>query len=172
MSKKIKLSILSIISIVILACFTLIVSAISTSGIIASATLKTGQDTNFSQITMTSSYDVPSSGDVGGYFYKTSVGMPESFVQSTNRRGNFTLIEKDTIFSANDIAAYYTGYFSINSSGLYRMNSYSRIDLTAPIDIDDTNTVELFLQVNIDAINGDSSNNVPSGLFNYQFWIQ
>lgn len=42
------------------------------------------------------------------------------------------------------------------------MNSYSRIDLTAPIDIEDTNTVELFLQVNIDVINGDSSNNVPS----------
>jgi hypothetical protein len=124
------------------------------------------------EIQLLCSYTHPSSGDAGIYFYQPSAGLSASFIHSNNRRGTIMLAEKDDEwFNYDDIVTYYIGYFSTGSDGIYSMYTYGRQEAySTPTTIEDDNMLELYLKVNIDIVQGDTSNNVPVGLFRYRVW--
>ena len=110
-------------------------------------------------------------GDVGVYFYTSSVGMPNGFVCSTSRTGEIELKEDDgSWFNENETARKTTGYFAYDNSGRYRMTSY-KITYTNSSCIESNKTAELYLRIKINTISGDTTKNVPEGLFGYQLWV-
>lgn len=110
-------------------------------------------------------------GDVGVYFYASSVGMPNGFIRSSNRTGEIELKEDDSSwFDENETARKITGYFAYDNSGRYRMTSY-KITYTNSSCIEPNKTVELYLRIKINTISGDTTKNVPEGLFGYQLWV-
>lgn len=133
-----------------------------------SETMQTGSATEFDVIVIDTSYDEPYSGDVGIYFYRTSVGLPESFIYSTERTGTIELMEEDA-WSSSDLVAIYTGSFSTNSDGLYRMNTYGRT-YDSSVGIESDSEVDLYLVVEIERMGQDTSRNVPASLFAYTVW--
>lgn len=119
---------------------------------------------------MTTSYGQVYGGDVGMYFYETSVGMPKSFVKSNSRTVEFELKENDP-GNTNEVARKYIGYFETRTDGIYQPVRYS-ISYTNCDCIESNSTVELYYRMKVDTISGDSSKNVPSGIAKFKYWIE
>ena len=125
----------------------------------------------FWDIKMTSAFSEPDSGNVGVYFFYTDVGLAEEvFEWDPERTGRIRVYEAD-LNNGDDIVVDYIGYFS-EKSGLYRMNTYGRAEYYSdPEVLEYESGLELYISVNIESHDKDTTRNVPAGLFCYQFWV-
>ena len=123
-------------------------------------------------ISLTGTNSTVYGGDVGIYFYSSSVGMPSSFNYSSSRTALIELKEDDdSSGNTNEPARKYTGYFRVDSSGLYRITSYANT-YTNSNAIETNRTVELYMRIKVGVLSGDTSKNVPNGLFKYKIWVE
>lgn len=123
-----------------------------------------GVDSNV--VAITASTSKVYGGDVGVSFYATSVGMPVSFVRSSDRTIDIELKEKDPF--SNCVVRQYVGYFSIKN-GLYRVPTYTTTYTNAGC-VEDNSVLELYMRFKVNTISGDTSKNVPEGLIIYEMW--
>lgn len=153
----------------------IVAEARSLSSYYDSLACETGTWTSFEdsqKVSMTSQFSEPDSGNAGVYFFYSDVGLPEDmFEWDETRIGEIRLYEAD-YKNDDDIVVDYIGYFSIRDNGLYRMNTYSRSEYYgSPADLEYESGLELYISVRIQSHIDDSTENVPAGLFCYQFWV-
>ena len=120
---------------------------------------------------MSSSFSEVYGGDVGMYFYTTSVGMSKAYVRSNSRTVEIQLKEEDPGCNENELVRKYIGYFSTKSDGIYQPTTFS-CTYTNPECVENNSIVELYYRMNVDRIGGDTSRNVPSGILRFKFWIE
>lgn len=113
-----------------------------------------------------SSYSHVCGGDIGTWFYTSSVGLQSGFYRSSSRKLYVDLYEKDD--SSTSKARSYTGTFS-EENGVYRPRVYS-ITYTNSSEVESDGRLELFIKFKVGTNSQDKSTAVPSGLFNYKFW--
>ena len=118
-------------------------------------------------LTYSSSYDHLCGGDVGLWFYYTTVGLQASFVQSTSRVVDLEQFEKDS--SGSTKTRHYQGHFDNNNIGSYQP-TYFTLTYTNSGTIEDDGTVELYFKYKVGKIYGDTSTAVPSGIMKYAHW--
>ena len=124
---------------------------------------------------LTSQFANPDSGNVGVYFYVTSFCMPDGFVRNTNRTITIMLMEEDKSSAdgyEDDQVCKYIGTFGRDSEGDYRVISYERVELYPIAEIIEyAPGVELYIDAKVQWKLGDTTNNIPSGLLYYRYWI-
>ncbi len=131
-------------------------------------------------VSLSATSDYPSSGDCGAYFFYVNVGLDTDYVWSTSRTWTLRVMEADGailgIGSADDPAVDYTGWFHVNSSGLYRLTGFTRVpildDNNEPVIVEDTSGVELYAKVHVDMLYGDGDSTIEAGFFRYNLWVE
>ena len=106
-------------------------------------------------------------GDVGIWFYVSSVGLQSSFQQSSSREVYIDQYEKDS--NSHTCSRKYVGYFG-QMNGLNCPVSYGNT-YTNPSTIENDGGVEMNCSFKVTAIAGDTSTAVPAGLIPYRHWI-
>lgn len=91
---------------------------------------------------MSSSFKEVYGGDVGMYFYTTSVGLSKAFVKKNTR-----------------------------TDGIYQPTTYT-CTYTNPECVENNSIVELYYRMYVDRISGDTSRNVPRGISKFKYWIE
>ncbi len=113
-------------------------------------------------------YSYVCGGDVGAYFYDTSVGLQGSFIQSSSRLANVMVYEIDTP-SSEILARRYQANFYVDEDMNYRPNYFANV-YTNSAQIENDGQVELYMMIYISTVSGDTSSSVPSGLIKYKYW--
>lgn len=106
-------------------------------------------------------------GDVGIWFYSTSVGLQASFDKDTSRRVYIECRETDSV--TNTLARRYYAQFTVGADGLYRPRNYS-ISTTTTSLLEDDGDLELYMRFMVETDEDDTSKSVPTGLLRYKFW--
>lgn len=105
-------------------------------------------------------------GDIGVYFYSTSIGLQSSFVRSNSRTVTAKVYEEDT--SGTHVRTREGTFTTVN--GLYRPTLWS-YTYTNSGTVEGDPTAELYLTWKVSKISGDTSVSVPAGLMEYSFWV-
>lgn len=107
-------------------------------------------------------------GDVGVYFYTTSVGLQDSFVKSTSRKVIAHVKEYDSSTS-NTLARTREGTFGM-VNGYYRPQIWGYTYTNSNM-IESDSTAELRLVWKVESVSGDTSTSIPSALMKYSLWV-
>lgn len=120
---------------------------------------------------MSSSFKEVYGGDVGMYFYTTSVGLSKAFVKKNTRTVVIQLKEEDPGNDENELVRTYVGHFSTRTDGIYQPTTYT-CTYTNPECVENNSIVELYYRMYVDRISGDTSRNVPRGISKFKYWIE
>ena len=106
-------------------------------------------------------------GDVGAYFYTSSVGLQNSFVKDPNRKVDVEIRESDS--GSNAHARTRRGTFKYKN-GIYAPSIWE-YTYTNPATIEYDSCPELYLRWKVYTVSGDTSTSVPAGIMNYSVWV-
>ena len=107
-------------------------------------------------------------GDVGAYFFDTSIGLQGSFIQSSSRLANVMLYEYDSP-NSEILARRYQANFYVDDDMNYRPNYFANVYTNADA-IENDGQVELYMMIYISPLSGDTSSSVPAELIKYKYW--
>lgn len=108
--------------------------------------------------------------DITVDFDDPPVGLPDTFWRDKTRICTVEVKEDDySVFNANESVCKRTGTFGRDSRGLYRVVQWgTRSDINTDV-IEDNDTVELYIVVNIETKARDTGTAVPANLIPYRF---
>lgn len=120
---------------------------------------------------LTTSYKEVYGGNVGMYFYGTSIGMPKAFVKSTSREIVFQLKEEDPGNDENELVRTYVGHFGTRTNGTYQPVCIVKHYVNDEC-IENNSTVELYYRMYVGKVSGDTTRYVPSCIARFKYWIE
>lgn len=128
-----------------------------------------GQTCKTPTVCITGSSNIIFNNDIGVWIEK-GVGLNTNFVRSTSRTINIELYEEDE--NGTDILITRgTGYFTIDSDGVYTITNFSGGINTGGIVVEDDGIAEVYMKLTVSTVLGDKSVNIPAGLMIYRYWI-
>ena len=114
------------------------------------------------------SKDSLSGEDIHIYFYATGVGLSEDFSRDTSRTGLITVKDDDPGSNPNEVLFTRTGTFS-EENGIYRMREWSSRSDVNTEEVEDNDTLELYILVYIQTKLDDHSTYIPANFLAYRF---
>lgn len=106
--------------------------------------------------------------DINIYFYKTGVGLSDDYDWDFTRTGEVTVKDDDPGPNTNEVLFTRTGTFALDN-GKYRMCRWSTRSDVNTAEVEDNNTLELYILIDIQTKLKDKSTYVPENFMAYKF---